>query len=95
MNYDFNAQQFLEKINPGYVDEIHLAGFDVAGEILIDTHGARVNDAVWDLYAYTMQRNGPRPTLIEWDNDIPALSVLLEEARQAEKIMEQCHVLAA
>ena len=95
MNYDFNAQQFLEKINPGYVDEVHLAGFDVAGDILIDTHGARVNDSVWNLYARTMQRIGPRPTLIEWDNDIPALSVLLEEAGQAEQIMEQCHVLAA
>ena len=95
MNHQFDALQFLSRINPAYVEEIHLAGFDRAGDILVDTHGAKVSEAVWRLYAFTLDCIGRRPTLVEWDNDIPALSVLLDEARHAENIMEQCHALAA
>lgn len=93
VNHGFDPRQFLSRINPLFVEEIHLAGFDCAGDVLVDTHGARVSDAVWDLYAYIMDRIGPRLTLVEWDNDIPAFAVLLEEARHAEQIMEQCHAL--
>ena len=74
------------------VGEIHLAGFardvDAAGDpLLIDSHGAPVAQAVWDLYRYTLARTGPLPTLIERDNDIPAFPVLLAEARQAEVLL--------
>ena len=72
--------------------EIHLAGFardvDAAGDpLLIDSHGAPVAQAVWDLYRYTLARTGPLPTLIERDNDIPAFPVLLAEARQAAVLL--------
>jgi uncharacterized protein (UPF0276 family) len=75
------------------VEQIHLAGFaadtDAAGApLLIDSHGAPVAAAVWDLYGYALDRLGPTPTLIERDNDIPALPVLLAEARLAERILE-------
>ena len=53
--------------------------------ILIDDHGSRVGDAVWALFDEVVRRFGPRPTLIEWDTDIPALSVLLDEAGRAER----------
>ena len=75
------------------VGEIHLAGHaeavDGAGDpLLIDNHGAPVANAVWDLYAQAIAQIGPVPTLIERDNDIPALEVLLAEARQAERILQ-------
>jgi hypothetical protein len=57
--------------------------------MLIDTHGARVSDEVWALYAATTARMGARPTLVEWDTDIPALDVLLEEADKARAIVER------
>ncbi len=70
------------------VTQFHLAGHavnDVDGEpLLIDDHGSRVRDGVWSLFAETVARLGPRPTLVEWDTDIPALSVLLEEADRAQ-----------
>lgn len=72
--------------------EIHLAGFardtDAAGdELLIDSHGSPVAEAVWTLYRYALQRIGPVATLIERDNDIPAFEVLLAEARSAEGML--------
>jgi hypothetical protein len=54
-----------------------------AGDIVIDDHGSRVADAVWTLYDHALRRLGAVPTLIEWDTDVPALSVLLDEAQQA------------
>ena len=48
------------------------------GQVLIDDHGSRVCDAVWQLHAEALQRFGPVPTLIEWDTDLPALDVLLD-----------------
>ena len=71
------------------VTQYHLAGHavnDAGGEpILIDDHGSRVGDAVWTLFEQVVRRIGSRPTLIEWDTDLPALSVLLDEAQRADR----------
>jgi uncharacterized protein (UPF0276 family) len=62
--------------------------------MLIDTHGKRVAEPVWELYRHALSRFGPTPTLIEWDTDIPALPVLLEEAGRAQAMLEGCHAAA-
>jgi uncharacterized protein (UPF0276 family) len=92
-NMGYDARVYLNGLPADAIGELHLGGFtresDEAtpgGEVLIDTHASRVAKATWDLYAYALRRFGPRPTLIEWDNEIPALSVLLEEARRADSI---------
>ena len=86
-NHDFDARVYLDAIAPGSVGEIHLAGFEDAGDVLIDTHGSPVSDEVWRLYEYALQRFGNVPTLIEWDTDIPELAVLLGEAEKANHIL--------
>ncbi len=72
------------------IAQYHLAGHavnDADGEtILIDDHGSRVSDGVWALFADIVDRFGPRPTLVEWDTDLPALSVLLAEAARAASV---------
>lgn len=83
-NHGFDARTYIDAVPPAAVGEIHLAGFEDTGRMLIDTHGAPVCDAVWALYAYALKRTGVVPTLIEWDTDIPALEVLLGEARKAD-----------
>ena len=82
-NHGIDAQKFIDAIAPHSVGEIHLAGFQDTGELLIDTHGSAVCDEVWALYEYALARIGPVPTLIEWDTDIPPLPVLLAEADKA------------
>ena len=77
------------------VAEIHLAGFDASGPCLIDTHGTRVAPDVWTLYGKAIARFGPRPTLLEWDLDIPAFAVLEEEAATAQAVLAAHHALAA
>jgi uncharacterized protein len=73
------------------ITQYHLAGHavnDADGEpILIDDHGSRVGEAVWVLFDEVVKRFGPRPTLVEWDSDIPALPVLLDEARRADRVI--------
>jgi len=91
VNHAFNANDYLAAIfanSAASVEEIHLAGFDETPDCLIDTHGKRVSPPVWALYRQTIERIGARPTLIEWDTDIPALSVLLDEAATAQAILE-------
>jgi uncharacterized protein (UPF0276 family) len=87
-NFDQDPAAYLDALPAAAIGEIHLAGHarnEADGRIiLIDDHGSRVSDEVWALYARALERFGPRPTLIEWDTDIPALSVLLDEARRAE-----------
>jgi uncharacterized protein len=91
-NHGFDPYRYLAQFPLGAVGEIHLAGYaedkDDAGlPLLIDAHDSPVRDAVWALYADTIRRLGPTPTLIEWDNDLPAWPSLLEEARRAERMM--------
>ena len=77
------------------VAEMHLAGFDASGPCLIDTHGAPVAPPVWALYERAVERFGPRPTLIEWDTDIPSFATLEREAATAQAIMNVRHAVAA
>lgn len=90
-NLGLDAGAYLAALPREAIGEIHLAGHarnDADGrEILIDDHGSRVADAVWRLYGRAVDRFGPVPTLIEWDTNIPALEVLLDEARIAEAIL--------
>ena len=75
---------WLNAIHPAHVAEIHLAGHIDCGDIVIDDHGSRIKPPVWTLYEHAIRCFGAAvPTLIEWDTDIPAIDVLLEEAEQA------------
>jgi uncharacterized protein (UPF0276 family) len=85
-NHGFDPSIYLDAIDPASVGEIHLGGFETQGGLLIDTHGARVADDVWSLYREAVRRFGAQPTVIEWDTSLPALDVLLDEARTAEAI---------
>jgi uncharacterized protein len=89
VNHGFGADRYLADFPLSAVGEIHLAGFaedaDDAGlPLLIDAHDSPVRDAVWSLYATAIRPLGATPTLIEWDNDLPAWPTLLGEARRAE-----------
>ena len=77
--------RFVDALPQGIVGEIHVAGYNDANGlgIVIDDHGSRVRDAVWQAYAHALRRFGPVATLVEWDTDLPPLDVLLGEARRA------------
>jgi uncharacterized protein (UPF0276 family) len=92
VNHGFDPLRYLADFPLEAVGEIHLAGYaedtDDAGlQLLIDAHNSPVRDAVWALYSAAIRRLGPTPTLIEWDNDLPAWATLLGEARRAERTM--------
>ena len=91
-NTDGRPEDFIAALPAAAIAEIHLAGHSVEGEdeaqVLVDTHSTHVCDAVWALYRFTLDLIGSRPTLIEWDRDLPALDVLCAEAQIAERMME-------
>lgn len=95
-NHGWDALAYLDALPVDAVREIHLAGHAVRrlddGRVLrIDDHGSRVSPEVWALYTTALDRFGAVPTLIEWDNDIPALDVLLDEAAQAQAHLDRVH----
>ena len=85
-NFGFDAVERLAELRGADIGQIHLAGHAVVDDCLVDTHGSLVSDPVWALYAEACRRFGPKPTLIEWDTDLPALDVLLSEAARASGI---------
>jgi hypothetical protein len=92
-NHGWDAGHYLQSLPPHIVGEIHLAGHAqrtlADGTTLrIDTHGSRVSAEVWSLYEQALRHFGPTPTLIEWDTDIPALAVLLDEAQTASRTLQ-------
>ncbi|MDE2085596.1 MAG: DUF692 domain-containing protein [Xanthomonadaceae bacterium] len=99
VNHGFDPLDYVRALPRAAVREIHLAGFtrkeELAVPLLIDTHSCPVSEAVWALYGEAVARFGPVPTLIEWDQDIPALEVLLAEAARAEEVLDACRARAA
>jgi uncharacterized protein (UPF0276 family) len=85
-NHGFDPIEFLDGIPRDRVRQIHLAGHDNCGDLIIDTHDARVIGPVWDLYAEALRRFGPVPTMIERDDKIPPLGTLLRELDRARAI---------
>jgi uncharacterized protein (UPF0276 family) len=94
-NLGLDARAFIAGLPVDRVREIHLAGHADNGGILIDDHGSRVCEEVWELYRLAIARFGPVPTLIEWDTDIPPLVTLVAESARAERILAEAHGLAA
>lgn len=92
-NHNYQANDYLNSIDIDDVLEIHLAGYTEKilekGKILIDDHSKRVSNKVWDLYQTTLSKIGNKPTLIEWDSDIPDLSILLNEAQKAQEYLSE------
>lgn len=76
--------QWIDAVAPASVGELHLAGHINMGDVVIDDHGSPVCAAVWHIYRHAQARFGNVPALMEWDTDVPPLSVLLEEAATAK-----------
>jgi len=94
-NLGLDAEAFITGLPPASVREIHVAGHARNGAVLIDSHGSKVCEPVWELYRRAIARFGALPTLVEWDNDIPPLGELVAEAQRADRILEEVHGLAA
>ncbi len=91
-NLGLDADAMVDAIDAALVGEVHLAGHareeHTHATLLIDDHGSAVTDATWRLFSRFVKAAGPRPTLIEWDTDVPAFDVLRAEAAKADAIMQ-------
>ena len=94
-NHEFNPRDYLKGIPKDRVAQIHLAGHSNQGAYIIDTHDAPVIQPVWDLYADTLKHFGKVSTMIERDDNIPALAALIAEVDHARQIAAEIFVEAA
>jgi len=93
VNHGRDAVAYIASLPLEAVGELHLAGFtrdtDAGGApLLIDSHGAPVDAAVWGLFAGVVAKHGAMPTLLERDNNVPDLAVLVAEAQHAQSYLE-------
>lgn len=89
VNHRLDPFAYIDRFPLGLVGEIHLAGYDEteddAGErLLIDAHGSRVSPDVFALFQHTLAKAGPRPVLVEWDNNVPDFATLADEAARVD-----------
>ena len=96
-NLDSDPISYIDAFPLDLVGEIHLGGHDEdeddhGAPLLIDSHGREVADPVWTLFDYTIRKGGTRPSLIEWDNDVPDWPVLKAEAERAADVLEAARV---
>ncbi len=98
-NHGFDAEHYLDALDGDRIGEYHLAGHHTEqlpeGELRIDTHDRAVCHEVWALYDSALARFGTRPTLIEWDAELPELEVLVDEACKADRRMTERDARAA
>jgi uncharacterized protein (UPF0276 family) len=89
-NHNYNEEVYLKAINKDDIKEIHIAGFfekkfKNKKSLYIDDHGSRLKDGVWELYKKSKQLFGNKPTLLEWDSNIPTFDILINEITKARK----------
>ena len=88
-NHGFDARTFIDAMPRERVRQIHLAGHEDHGAHVVDTHDHPICDDVWALYAHTVRRLGPVPTMIERDDHIPPLAELLAELDHARRVQAE------
>jgi uncharacterized protein len=95
-NLGYDPYAYIDGLPAEAVGEMHLGGFVVEDEdgtppsqVIIDTHSRPIDDQAWSLYAHALRRIGPRPTLIEWDNELPSFATLLAEAARAARVVAE------
>ena len=91
-NLGLDANAYIDAFPTDHVREIHVGGHDDDSDdrgeaLLIDSHAHPVSDPVWTLLAHVLRRTGPRPVLVEWDNDVPDWPTLRAEARRAAEVL--------
>jgi uncharacterized protein (UPF0276 family) len=89
-NLGFDPAAYLAALPSDSVREIHLSGHRSGADITIDNHEGPVPDAVWSLYAEAVRRFGPVSTILEWDTEVPALAVMVDECRKAAALEASC-----
>jgi uncharacterized protein (UPF0276 family) len=88
-NHGFDPRCYVDGLPEAAVAQFHLSGHDDSGPLRIDTHDRQVCPEVWELFRNAVRRFGPRPTIVEWDDRLPAFSVLLDEAGRARTFLEE------
>jgi hypothetical protein len=95
-NMGYDPIAYIDGLPHDAIGELHLGGFtieadegDPDADVLIDTHSAPIAEEAWALYAHALRRFGPKPTLIEWDNDLPPFATLLGEAARADRVVAE------
>ena len=86
VNHGLDAREYVDRMPAARIREMHLAGHELREGYLIDSHSRPVSEPVWSLYRHAIQRCPQVPVLVEWDNDIPPLSTLIQEAQRAETL---------
>ncbi|MFW5833749.1 MAG: DUF692 domain-containing protein [Pseudomonadota bacterium] len=90
-NVGYDAEAYLDALPGELIGEIHLAGHETdpaEPDLLIDSHSRPVAPDVWSLLRHLLARVGPKPVLVEWDNDVPAWPVLFAEMQKAAFCLE-------
>lgn len=95
INLGRDPLRMIEKLPENAIREVHLGGFDDTGTFLVDAHNNRVSPPVWTLFREVMARVPDAPALVEWDNDIPELDILLDEAARARRYQKTCGIAQA
>jgi hypothetical protein len=85
VNHAFDPYAYMDALTTTRVMQLHVAGHTKNGDLLIDTHDMPVPRAVWDLYAYAAARFPHAATLLERDDNIPALCDLVAELDHARR----------
>ena len=98
-NLGLDAEAIVDAFPADAIGEIHLAGHSadpVLGDtLLVDTHDAPIAPAVWALYERLVARIGPRPTLVERDDNLPAYAELDAERARAAAVLAEAAAHAA
>ena len=94
-NHGTDPHAFIEAMPAERIGQMHMAGHDDRGHVVVDTHGAPVRDEVWDLFRVALAKTGPTTVLLEWDSNIPSLERLLQEADTARAIYDEVTGVAA
>lgn len=93
-NHDFDPREYVESVDPARVMQIHIAGHSQFEKYVLDTHDHPVIEPVWKLYELAIERCGPTPTLLEWDDRIPSFDEVHAEARKAAQYMPDAAMVA-
>ena len=94
-NHEFNPYEYVEALQKTAIVQLHLIGYEKRGETYSDTHGAEIQDELWELYQYILEQAPVKGVIIEWDKAFPDdFEVILNQLTKAKSIWNKVYAIA-
>jgi uncharacterized protein len=87
VNHQYDWREFLEKLPPERIVQLHFVGSHRHGDVLLDAHADRTEAEIWNVFREVCVKSNIKGAILERDENFPPFAEILEELAVAKSFL--------